>query len=432
MRTPMKPLRLERKRGHGRIVRNALLGVICALPPTLQSARAESIPQYPSRTYCYGSGACCSAPANRPPCCQITTQQMTGSSDRGKNTQEEGSTAGGLSCVFQGSGACLGQRACCMPDGSCVTADGRCCDDLGGVAGGPGSTCGGDIGACCNGQASGETDAACCAGDWQGAGTSCGAGDHSDGDGICNVCDNCPNVNNVKQPDGDGDGDGDDCDNCLTVPNPDQADGDLDNDGNACDNCPTIANSSQADGDGDNDGDACDNCLTTPNPGQENNDTDPLGDACDNCDFVANQNQLNSDGDLLGNACDTCPYDALNDIDGDGVCGDVDNCPTTPNPGQENCDEWSGDPDGNACESDNDLDGDSVADDDDVCDYTPYVYIALNYVVRVEGHSLWGTVRWDVDGDCDVDADDVDEVQMWSTDAGCGDGGDHVQYQVCP
>ena len=32
--------------------------------------------------------------------------------------------------------------------------------------------------------------------------------------------------------------------------------------------------------------------------------------------------------DGLGDACDACPLDDQNDIDGDTVCGDVDNCPT--------------------------------------------------------------------------------------------------------
>ena len=38
----------------------------------------------------------------------------------------------------------------------------------------------------------------------------------------------------------------------------------------------------------------------------------------------------------------------------DGVCGDVDNCPDTPNSSQENAD---GDADGDACDDDDDNDG---------------------------------------------------------------------------
>ncbi|HEU4401318.1 MAG TPA: thrombospondin type 3 repeat-containing protein, partial [Candidatus Polarisedimenticolia bacterium] len=54
----------------------------------------------------------------------------------------------------------------------------------------------------------------------------------SDGDGLGDVCDNCPGVANQDQADADGDGVGDACDVCPTVPNPNQ-------DRCACDvNCP--------------------------------------------------------------------------------------------------------------------------------------------------------------------------------------------------
>ena len=43
-----------------------------------------------------------------------------------------------------------------------------------------------------------------------------------------------------------------------------------------------------------------------------------------------------SDG--IGDACDSCPYDTLNDVDNDTLCGDVDNCPTIPNLDQNDSD----------------------------------------------------------------------------------------------
>lgn len=46
----------------------------------------------------------------------------------------------------------------------------------------------------------------------------------SDGDGIIDALDNCPDVSNSDQHDEDLDGVGDACDNCPTVSNPDQAD----------------------------------------------------------------------------------------------------------------------------------------------------------------------------------------------------------------
>ncbi len=144
----------------------------------------------------------------------------------------------------------------------------------------------------------------------------------SDGDGVANVADNCPEIDNPNQTNIDGDSLGDACetdndndgvdddqDNCPTDSNANQLDSDDDSLGDACDNCPHDALN-----DRDDDG-VCapeDNCATTPNASQTNNDTDALGDACDNCDYVANTNQLNTDSDTLGDACDP-------DDDNDGL-----------------------------------------------------------------------------------------------------------------
>jgi hypothetical protein len=62
--------------------------------------------------------------------------------------------------------------------------------------------------------------------------------------------------------------------------------------------------------------------------------------------------------------CDPCPLDSDNDADGDGVCGDVDNCPAISNPDQSNID---GDDHGDAC--DDDIDGDGLLNADDVCPF---------------------------------------------------------------
>ena len=60
----------------------------------------------------------------------------------------------------------------------------------------------------------------------------------TDGDGVDDVDDNCPETSNADQADQDADGVGDVCDNCPRVPNDDQSDRDLDGVGDACDCAP--------------------------------------------------------------------------------------------------------------------------------------------------------------------------------------------------
>jgi len=103
----------------------------------------------------------------------------------------------------------------------------------------------------------------------------------SDGDGIPNASDNCPNVFNPiraidggVQADSDGDGDGDACDVCPLDANTtmckmfDPNDRDHDGVSNTSDNCPDTANTDQADTDSDGKGDVCDACPA-PNPGPQ-------------------------------------------------------------------------------------------------------------------------------------------------------------------
>ena len=81
---------------------------------------------------------------------------------------------------------------------------------------------------------------------------------------------------------------------------------DTDGDGvsDAQDNCPEVENPLQTDGDGDRVGDECDNCPDEPNADQMNSDADPLGDACDNCPNTDNEDQIDCDGDGTGDRCD--------------------------------------------------------------------------------------------------------------------------------
>jgi hypothetical protein len=179
----------------------------------------------------------------------------------------------------------------------------------------------------------------------------------SDGDGVPDSRDNCPNATNPGQGDLDGDGIGDACDgdrdgdrvlnttdNCPNRPNANQADLDGDGIGNVCD----------ADRDGDRVANEVDNCPNKPNANQADRDGDGIGNVCDadrdgdgvtnsvdNCPDKPNANQADLDRDGLGNVCDA-------DRDGDGVKNTVDNCPNKPNANQADRD---GDGIGDACDS---------------------------------------------------------------------------------
>jgi hypothetical protein len=113
----------------------------------------------------------------------------------------------------------------------------------------------------------------------------------SDGDGLVDDEDNCPEEPNNEQSDLDGDGQGDGCD-------PDD-----DNDGvvDGEDNCPEQPNPDQGDQDSDGRGDSC---QTIPAPDA---DSDGIADEVDNCHLASNPDQLDSDQDGRGDACDAQP-----------------------------------------------------------------------------------------------------------------------------
>ena len=104
-------------------------------------------------------------------------------------------------------------------------------------------------------------------------------------------------------------------------------------------------------------------------------DGDGICDQLDNCPAVTNADQSDMDADGIGDLCDACPNDAANNEDGDGWCADQDNCPFVSN------DQADGDGDGvgdvcDICPGDvdpdqEDEDGDGIGDACDMCPGDP-------------------------------------------------------------
>ena len=128
-------------------------------------------------------------------------------------------------------------------------------------------------------------------------------------------------------PDDDGDGVPDDIDLCPGAADPGQPDPDDDGLGNACD----------PDDDGDGAPDLVDCAPLNPEvwPGSP----ESCNGVDDDCDGLADDGFADSDGDGLKDCLDP-------DDDNDGVVDEADNCPTVPNPGQE---DTGGDDKGDAC-----------------------------------------------------------------------------------
>ena len=134
------------------------------------------------------------------------------------------------------------------------------------------------------------------------------------GHGVCIGTDNCLCFEGWTGSDcsdsvfdSDGDGISDDEDNCPNVPNPDQFDTDWDGKGDVCDD------------DDDNDGvnDHSDNCQYDFNPNQADFDEDGAGDICD----------IDDDSDEVLDANDQCLYTVLGEIVNDTGCSIADLCP---------------------------------------------------------------------------------------------------------
>ena len=167
-----------------------------------------------------------------------------------------------------------------------------------------------------------------------------------DGDGVPNFCDICEGFDDKSDTDGDGIPDG--CDSCMM--------GDADNDG-VCDSediCMGFDDKMDTDGDGIPDG--CDPCVI----GDADNDG-----VCDSEDICLGfDDKIDTDGDGIPDGCDSC---MMGDADNDGVCDNIDKCM-----GFDDRIDADGDgtPDGcDVCpvDANNDSDGDGVCDSVDIC-----------------------------------------------------------------
>jgi len=105
-------------------------------------------------------------------------------------------------------------------------------------------------------------------------------------------------------------GEDDDCDGLI-----DEGLADTDGDGvcDVIDNCVLTSNPNQEDMDTDGIGDACDNCVNTYNPDQEDNESDGIGDVCD----------PNDDNDPSDDNLDCAPFDPAIFPGAIEICGDL-------------------------------------------------------------------------------------------------------------
>lgn len=142
-------------------------------------------------------------------------------------------------------------------------------------------------------------------GDTPGAANDCNAGD-TDGDGITNTCDNCPDLANDDQADCDGDGIGDACAiadglaaDCNANGIPDNCEPDCDGNGNP-DDCDI------ADGAGDCDGNGIQDLC------EEDCNSNGVADPCD----IIDETSLDDNGNGVPDECET-PIFVINEINAD-------------------------------------------------------------------------------------------------------------------
>ena len=230
----------------------------------------------------------------------------------------------------------------------------------------------------------------------------------SDGDGVNDPLDQCPNTPSDEQADSEGcaesqkDPDNDGIsgvnDNCPNTYNPVQEDNDKDGIGDLCDV------------DDDNDGvlDNLDNCPKTYNPEQENFDGDSMGDLCDPDDDNDNLS------DILEQTLGLDPLD--DDTDDDSYADGIDVFPSDPT-------EWiDTDEDGIGNNIDPDDDNDGFSDIEDSFPFNPLEWFDNDQ------DGIGDNEDKDDDNDGFIDINDIfplDETEWLDTDEdGIGNNSD--------
>ena len=212
---------------------------------------------------------------------------------------------------------------------------------------------------------------------------------------------------------------------------------DTDGDGviDSQDNCPDEVNEDQSDYDEDNMGDICDF-------DDDNDGVIDLYDPNDNSEFIC--------GDVDDDACDDCSS-GMNDVendgidfDGDGLCNEgdidddndgwidlIDNCPDLGNPSQSN---YDGDDMGDSCDFDDDNDG--VVDLYDSNDYNEFICGDVDE----DGCDDCSSGYYDLENDCILEecnesdcngngsTDDPDNSDGCNCECDDGWGGDDCSY----
>ena len=278
----------------------------CRIPECTTNAQCDN------GIFCNGAETCSATSEcvnGNPPCVNQTHCDEAG--DRCLQCLEAAECNDNIACTTNAcvANACQYTPVACTGGDVCDPANGNCVDCLNNTHCNNGDFCDG-VETCNTTTKTCLSGAAPCA-----LGQACDEGtdtceSDSDGDGVPNAQDQCPNT-----PPG-------------IIVGPDGCELDSDDDGviDSLDNCVNDANPGQEDADDDGVGNVCDNCLNDPNSTQDDSDDDGFGNACDEC--AVNADCINVI-DCLAGVCvtDHCEYTPDDDLCDDGsFCSGVETC----------------------------------------------------------------------------------------------------------